>query len=264
VSQFRDRYGPWALIAGASEGLGRSFAAEAAARGVDVVLVARRPGRLADAAEELRGRYGVEVRTVAADLGDPHTHADLLPAATEGLAIGLVVANAAQAAVGPFLELPDGLAEQVLRVNCGSPLELARRYLPAMVGRGRGGFVVVSSVAGLQGSPGLAAYAASKAFGRVFAETLWAELRPRGVDVLACVAGAIRTPGYEASGMRRAPGMLTSDVVARLTLDRLGRGPTVVPGRFMAVSTKLLGLLPRRTAVSVMGRASRALSGPGG
>jgi short-subunit dehydrogenase len=149
----------------------------------------------------------------------------------------------------------------VLRVNCGSALELARRYLPPMVERGCGGFVVVSSVAGLQGSPGLAAYAASKAFGRVFAEGLWAELRPHGVDVLACVAGAVRTPGFGASGLGRAPGMLSGDAVARLTLDRLGHGPTVVPGRFVAVSTRLLGLLPRRTAVTVMGRASRGLAG---
>jgi short-subunit dehydrogenase len=264
VTGFASRYGRWALVAGGSEGLGRSFGATAAARGLDVVLVARRPGPLASAAAGLRDRYGVQVRTLAADLADPRTHHELLPAATDGLEIGLVVANAARAPVGPFLGLEDDDRDRVLRINCGSAVELAGTFLPPMVERGRGGFVVVSSAAGLQGSPGLALYAASKAFGRVLAEGLWAELRPHGVDALACVAGAVSTPGYAASGIGRAPGMLTSERVAALTLDRLGRGPVTVPGRFMAVSTRLLGLLPRRTAVTVMGRASRSLTPPAG
>jgi short-subunit dehydrogenase len=264
VTPFADRYGRWALVAGGSEGLGGAFAAAAAARGLDIVLVARRSEPLSVAAEDLRGRFGIEVRTVAADLADPRTHREVLPAATERLAVGLVVANAARAPEGPFLGLDDGTAEQVLRVNCGAAVQLARSFLPAMVQRGRGGLVVVSSAAGLQGSPGLAVYAASNAFGRVLAEGLWAELRPHGVDVLACVAGAVSTPGYAASGRRRAPGMLSSDRVAALTLDRLGHGPVVVPGRFMAVSTRLLGLLPRRTAVTVMGRASARLGPPAG
>jgi short-subunit dehydrogenase len=264
VTPFAARYGRWALVAGGSEGLGRSFAAAAAARGLDVVLVARRPGRLAATAAELRHRHDVEVRTVAADLADPRTHRELLPAATDGLEIGLVVANAARAPEGPFLGSDGAATEQVLGLNCGSAVLLAQRFLPGMVERGRGGLVVVSSAAGLQGSPGLALYSASKAFGRVLAEGLWAELRPAGVDVLACVAGAVSTPGYLASGRGRAPGMLTGDRVAALTLDRLGRGPVVVPGRFMAVSARLLGVLPRRTAVTVMGRASAKLGPPAG
>jgi hypothetical protein len=257
---FRDRYGTWAVIAGGSDGLGLAFAAEAAARGLHLVLVARRPGPLNDAADLLRARYGVRVRALAADLGQPETHADLLPATTEGLDVGLLVANAAYAPVGPFLDLDADAANRVLQVNCQATVLLGQRYLPAMVARGRGGFVVMSSAAGLRGLPAVAEYAATKAFGRILAEGLWAELRPHGVDVLACVAGAVRTPAFGRSGMRGAPGVLPPDRVAAETFDALGRAPTIIPGRFMRVATGVLGLLPRAAAVRITQRASRDLA----
>jgi uncharacterized protein len=259
VSGFGERYGPWALIAGGSEGLGYAFAAEAAARGLDLVLVARRPAPLTEAARRLRGRYGVQVRTVAADLARDASYDEELPAATDGLRIGLVVANAAYAPVAGFLRLDADRARQAIAVNCAGPVRLARHYLPPMVRRGRGGLVVVSSVAGLHGMPGGAVYAGTKAFGRVLAEGLWAELRPHGVDVLACVAGAVRTPGWQRSGMRHAPGILPSGRVAAHTYDRLGRGPVVVPGRFTATAAAAMRLLPRRAAIALVARASREL-----
>lgn len=257
--RFAERYGPWALIAGGSQGLGLAFASAAAKRGLDLVLVARRPEVLEEAATGVRQRYGVQVRTVAADLAEAATYRETLPAATEGLEVGLVVANAGHAPVGRFLDVPVEQARDAVELNTRSVLGLSRCYLPSMVQRHRGGFVVMSSAAGLQGSPGLALYAATKAFGRVFAESLWAELRASGVDVLACVPGAVRTPGYEQSGMGRAPGELGSAHVAEQTLDRLRRGPVVVPGTFMRTATAAMRLLPRRTAVTVMGRASRDL-----
>jgi short-subunit dehydrogenase len=260
LTPFRGRYGPWALVAGASEGLGAAFALEAAARGLDVLLVARRARPLGATAELLRTRFGARVRTVAADLGEPATLAEVVPAATADIDVGLVVANAAYAPVGPFLDLDPDTALRVLRVNAWAPLALARRYLPPMVERRRGGFVIVSSTAGLQGSPALAAYAATKAFGRILAEGLWAEVRPSGVDVLACVAGAVQTPGLARAATRRAPGTIPAARVAAEVYDRLGRGPVVVPGRFMRAATAVLGVLPRRTAVALMGHAAAGLT----
>jgi short-subunit dehydrogenase len=248
------------LIAGGSEGLGHAFAAEAAARGLHVVIVARRPEPLATSADRLRADYPVQVREVVADLSQPSAFHDVLPAATGELEIGLVVANAAHAPVGPFLGLAAGQARQAIQVNCAGPVRLAADYLPAMVRRRRGGLIVVSSLAGLQSLPGGAVYAATKAFGRVLAESLWAELRPHGVDVLACVAGAIRTPGWDRSGMRSAPGILHSARVAADTYDRLGHGPIVIPGRFNRAATAALRLLPRRTAITIMDRATARLS----
>ena len=260
MTDFRSRYGQWALIAGGSQGLGLAFADEAAARGLDVVLVARRPDALQEAADGVRSRHGVQVRTVVADLAEQATYRQVLPVATDGLEVGLVVANAGAAPAGPFLHADPARTGQAVELNCRSVLALARCFLPPMAQRGRGGYVVMSSAAGLQGSPGLAAYAATKAFGRVFAESLWAELRPRGVDVLACVPGAVRTPGFEGSGIVSAPGTLTAAAVAAETLRYLGRGPVVVPGRFMRTATAAMRLLPRRAAVTVMARASRDLS----
>ena len=260
MTEFGHRYGEWALIAGGSEGLGYAFAAEAAERGLGLILVARRSGPLREAASQLRAAHAVRVHTVAADLAEPQTYDELLPTATAGMQIGLLVANAAHAPVGPFLGLNGPEIHRTLRVNCDAPVRLARTYLPFMVERRRGGFVVVSSAAGLQGSPDLTLYAATKAFGRIFAEGLWAELRQARVDVIACIAGAVRTPGWEASGMRTAPGILPSRTVAAQTYDRLGRRPIVVPGRITWTATRAMRRLPRRSAVALMARANRRLN----
>lgn len=168
-----------------------------------------------------------------------------------------MVANAAYAPAGPFVDIPVADLDQALAVNCGAPLRLARHYLPGVVARGRGGLIVMSSLAGLQGSPGLATYAATKAFGAVLAEGLWAEVRGSGVDVIACVAGAVATPGLARSTRRAAPGTVGPDTVAGATLRELGRRPRVVPGALMRVSAQLMTrLLPRRTAIGLIGGAS--------
>jgi uncharacterized protein len=249
------RYGPWALIAGASEGIGAAFARELSARGLKTVLVARRPEPLADLAASLPG----ESRPVTADLATDLTK---VYAETADLEVGLVVANAALSPIGAFTESPEEELNRALDLNCRAPMLLARHYLPAMVARGRGGFIVMSSLAGAQGSPGLAAYAGTKAFDAVFAESLWGELRPKGVDVLTCVAGAVSTPNLASASRKAAPGTVTPEFVAATALKALGKGPRVVPGSMMRFSSALMSrVLPRRTAISVMGRASRDVLG---
>ncbi len=120
----------------------------------------------------------------------------------------------------------------------------------------------MSSLAGLQGSPPISVYAATKSFGAVLAEGLWAELRGTGVDVVACVAGAVETPGLAQSKAKRAPGTLTPDQVATAALRGLGRGPRVVPGLAMRLSSAVMSRLPRRTAIAIISRASRDLTPP--
>lgn len=198
-------YGPWALVAGGSEGLGGAFAAELARRGLNLVLVARRPETLADTAARLRAAWPVEIVTAAADLASPGA-VDQVADATADLPIGLVVVNAAHAPTGPFLGARDTDITAAVHLNCGAATMLAHRFLPAMVERGRGGMIFMSSLAGLQGVPNLAVYSASKAFLISLAEALWAETRATGVDVLACCAGAVITPGYQqAASLRRGP-----------------------------------------------------------
>lgn len=255
---WRQRYGPWAVVAGGSEGLGAAFARAIARRGVNLALVARRRAPLDALAGELSAR--VEVRVVTADLAEPGAF-DAVDQATAGLDVGLGVYNAALSVLGPLLDRPIDDVMRVIDVNVRGPVRFVHGLGPAMVARGRGGLVLMSSLAGFQGSPRLAAYAASKAWNLVLGESLWAELAPRGVDVVVSCAGAIRTPGYQAaSGGAEAPGTLDADVVAERTLAGLGRGPLVVPGLVNQLARFTLGrLLSRRAAVGVMDRSTRGL-----
>jgi short-subunit dehydrogenase len=253
---FAERYGPWALVAGASEGIGAAFATALAQRGLNLVLVARR----AEPLTALAGRLPTQALTVPADLSTVEG-VDAVTQATAGHEVGLVVCNAAYVAMGPFLDLDPADTGRAVDVNCRAPLLLAHRYLPAMAGRRRGGFIVMSSLAGMQGVASLTTYAATKAYGAVLAEGLWAEMRPHGVDVLACLAGAVSTPGYDTAMSRPAPGTVAPEVVAQTALKALGRGPRAVPGALMRFSAPVMSrLLPRRTAITLMGRSSQGLT----
>jgi short-subunit dehydrogenase len=259
LSAFRERYGPWAVVAGASEGLGEAFARALARRGLHLLLLARREAPLERLAAELRASHGVEVRAAPLDLARPDL-GDAVAALTEGLEVGLLVYDAAASAIGPFLER--SLADQlrVLDVNCRGPLVLAHQLGGAMARRGRGGLLFMSSIAGGQGNPWLASYAASKAFGIVLAEGLWAELRAGGVDVLACRAGATRTPAYEATRPLAAVPLMAPAAVVETALAALSSGPTVVAGALNRAAAFLFTrVLPRRLAIRLMERATRRL-----
>jgi short-subunit dehydrogenase len=260
ADRFAKRYGPWALVAGASEGLGAAWAWALARRGLDLVLAARRRTLLEQIAVELRGRYAIEVRCLDVDLAAAGSLARLAEEASR-LEIGLLVYNAAHAPVGDFAAVDAGSLERVADVNVRAPMLLARAVLPGMATRGRGGIVLMSSLAGNQGTARIAAYAASKAFNRVLAEGLWQELAPRGIDVVACCAGAVRTPGYATTAGRDAPGTLDAAQVAERTLDALRRGPIVIPGFVnRAAATLMVRLLPRRAAIRIMAGTTRRLS----
>lgn len=246
-------------MAGGSEGLGAAFAEALAARGLHLVLLARREEPLTRLAAELRARHGVEVRTAALDLARPEL-GEAVGALTAGLEVGLLVYDAAASAIGPFLDRPLSAHLQVLDVNCRGPLVLAHLLGGAMARRGRGGLLLMTSLAGGQGNPWLASYAASKAFELVLAEGLWAELRTGGVDVLACRAGATRTPAFAASGPRARVPLMAPEAVVEEALAALGRGPTVVTGALNRVAAFLFArLLPRRLAIGIMERATRRL-----
>ncbi len=255
---FARSYGPWAIVAGGSEGIGAAFAGEIARRGVHQVLVARRPEPLEQTAARLRQEHGVEVVTVAGDLTAPGT-VDQIRAAAADREIGLVVANAALAPQGSFLDTPVAELAGTIDLNCKASMLLARAFLPDMARRGHGGMVFVSSLAGMQGVPGLAAYSATKAYLVSLGESLWAELGPAGVDVLTVCAGAVATPGYQQAARRQAPGTTSPELVAATALRALGHGFRVVPGTLNRVSAfALQRLAPRRTAIAVFGRATAA------
>jgi uncharacterized protein len=260
ASRFTEKYGPYAVVVGGSYGLGAAFAEGIARRGVNLILLARDEARLTATAERLRQKHAIDVTAFAVDVADYESVKKQLIALN--LDIGLLVYDAAYAPIGLFETVTEEQLDRATAVNVKAPLLLAKLLSAPMIERGRGGIILMSSLAGSQGSPKLAAYAATKSFNAVLAEGLWAELRPHGVDVLACLAGAIRTPGYqEADSGKSAPGTLDAKDVAEQTLNALGRGPIIIPGAVNKLARFVLTrLLSRRAAIAIMSSNTKGLS----
>lgn len=228
-------------------------------RGINLVLIARREAKLQELSGVLRKKYHVEVRPHALDLSDIASVIDVLE--KEPSEIGILVYNAAYAPIGPFSDTAYEKLSMVADVNVKGPLLLSKYVSKKMVDRRQGAIILMSSLAGTQGSPKLASYAASKAFNAILAEGLWSEWRSQGIDVLASVAGAIRTPGYAAAQQKSAPGTLDADVVVRKTLRALGKRPVTVPGLTNKFARFLMGrLLPRKLAIAMMKKNTESLS----
>jgi short-subunit dehydrogenase len=265
MTGFVERYGPWAVVAGASEGIGASFSRKLASRGMNLVLTARRPGPLQDLATELRQKHGVEVRVQPLDLGSPDAVSGM-NAATESLDVGLMIYNAAYSPMGAFLDNDVEEHLKAVDVNVRGPLRLSHYFGHRFVDRGKGGIILMSSMSGFQGTAMVANYAATKAYDSILAEGLWRELGRRGVDVLACVAGATLTPSYE-SVTERIPtrGLarpMQPDEVTEQALGDLGQRPIGVSGgrnRFAAVL--LSRLLSRRGAIEMVSKETERLYG---
>lgn len=226
------KYGPWAVIAGGSEGVGAEFAEQLAAAGLNLVLLARKPGPLEATADRCR-RHGVEVRTIAVDLVDA-AGIDRLFAATADLEVGLLIDNAgANTCSEEFLDGDLADFQRVIDLNIGAAMRLAQHYGRPMRDRRRGGILLVGSMAGYLGSVRHTVYGGVKAFGRIFAEGLWLELRDHDVDVLQLVLGVTRTPAMERVRLNfDVPGMRVADPadVAREGLEQLPNGPVFVAG----------------------------------
>jgi short-subunit dehydrogenase len=274
---FHARYGPWALIAGGSEGIGRSFAIQLAERGLDLLLVARRDGPLEETAAEIRERFGVQVVTQALDLTAPHLE-DAIATLVAAREVGLLVCNAGAAhGAAMLLDRPVDFALAMVRLNCAAPLVLSHVLGVPMRARGRGGVILVSSMAGLAGGAFIAAYAARKAFEIALAESLWYEFGTAGVNVLGLIAGATSTPAMLRSGMkfgtadddaaRATSGPATStmamepDEVAREALENLGRGPVHVAGDSNRQAASGLRSAPRDQVVAAMSVAVAEMYG---
>lgn len=263
------KYGPWALIAGASDGVGAAFAEAVAGSGINVVLLARREAVLNEVAERIRRRTGVETRVLVADLSAPDATASII-AATDGLDVGLLIYCAgADADFAPFLENSIDAAERMLQRNCLIPMQLSHHFGRAMVARGRGGIVILSSGAGFVGAPNIAAYGATKAFDMIFAESLWAELRDQGVDALGVVLGETDTPSLRRLREQRGlagpdepvRGATAPEEVVNDAFKSLGKNPTCMAGKQMRRGSRLLSPIPRGALVRLMIRMTRRTMG---
>jgi short-subunit dehydrogenase len=264
-SVFKQKYGPWALIAGASVGLGAAFASEIAQKGVNIVLVARKPAPLEAKASDLKAKYGVSVKTVSVDLAAPDMLTKIA-AETADLEIGLLVYDTAYMLIGSFFGHPLEKNLRSVEVNCRGPLTLAYHFGQKMIERKRGGIILMTSLSGMQGAPWLATYGATKAFNIVLAEGLSYEMKAKGVDVLACCAGAIETPNYVSSQPKSlgsfAPKPLTVEKVAHEGVAGLGRKSLVIPGTSYRFSQTLLEkLMSRKQRIKIMAGSTEKMYG---
>lgn len=268
---FATKYGPWALVAGASDGVGAAFARGLAERGVNVVLLARRQVVLDEVATAIEKDTSAATRTLAIDLAAPGAAAEIA-AATADLDIGfLVYCAGADPNFEPFLANPIEVAEAMVQRNCMVPMQLCHHFAARMVERGRGGIVLFGSGAGLAGGANMVAYGATKAFDMVFAEALWAELHDKGVDVLGLILGKTDTPalrqlehsrGQIASLDEVPPGAAAVPDVIAEAFENLGNGPTLMVGDMMRAAEHMLASLTRNQAVELFAQAAAAAMGP--
>lgn len=229
MTSFAERYGPWAVIAGASEGTGREFARQIAAHGVNLVMVARRAGPLAELAQTITAESGVECLTLPTDLAQ-HDAAGRIVAAVGDRQVGLYVSNAGADPNGShFLDAELAAWEELVARNVLTTLRCVHAFGRAMRERGRGGILLAGSGACYGSGPNLAVYSGVKAFDLRFAEGLWAELGPGGVDVLYLAMTSTDTPAHRNLAARRGlplrPNLADAAAVARLGLERLPHGP---------------------------------------
>ena len=259
LGTLRGRYGPaapahaWALVTGASSGLGREFARSLAREGFSLVLSARREDRLRELAAELEEDFGAATRVVAADLVHP-AGVDFLAAAVEGLEISLLINNAGVGYQGRFDLLDAERLRAMVQLNCVAPVALAHRFLPGMRERGRGAMVITGSVAGRQPLPLHAVYSATKAFDQLFGEALSAELHAFGVDVLVLEPGSTETEFQAVAGELPHEGA-APDLVVREALEALQFQPSAIYGWFNWIRANAAQrLLPRTLTAAAAGR----------
>jgi len=254
------RFGPWALVTGASSGIGRAFATQLAANGINLVLAARRLSILDEIGRDLADEHHIQCRSVRVDLAEPAFLKTVIDA-TDDLDLGLVVSNAGDMNLGEFLATPYDALLAELRVNAEAHLGLAHHFGQAMARRGGGGILLVSSLAGIQGVPYSANYSAAKSYALTLGEALHRELAPRGVHATVLVPGAVATAmtarfGAERTAMGRL--MMSADACAAEGLAALAANRAVrVSGR---MNRATVALTPRGMRIRMFGAMTRSMA----
>lgn len=260
LSELKEKYGPWALVTGASSGIGEQFARLLARARFNLLIVARRRERLEALAAELRrGRRGLEVEPVVADLADP----DAVDRVTAGVGErnpGLVVSNAGFGLKGRFVDADRSQLEAMFNVNARTPLLIAHALLPRLLMRPHAGVIFTGSVEGEVPYPWSAAYAATKAFVHSLGMSLYGECAGTGVDVLVLAPGATDTEAITLQGFRREvmPGLMAPADVAKEALRQLGRVPLFIPGAGNRKFVSQMRRMPREKLIAANAQAMAA------
>lgn len=249
--------GKWALVTGASAGIGAAFAKELASGGTHLVLTARRTDRLEALGQQLRTAHGVRVEIFAADLARADAPEEIFAFTRDkGLEIDLLVNNAGFGAYGEFTDVEAGRLAEMVQVNCTAVVHLTRLYLPEMVKRRSGDVLIVSSVAAFQAVPYISTYAATKAFDLLLAEGLAEEMKPHGIRVCALCPGSTESEFHEVAGQAHVASITrhreSAEKVVRTGLRALANGKSyVISGAANYWGAQSQRLAPRRLVTRI-------------
>jgi len=259
----KEKYGSTALIAGASEGIGAAYARHLAAAGADLILIARKKEPLIRFAAELTAQYGIKTICLQEDLGAQDAATRIIDQVREHK-INMLVYNAGNSYIDRFEAKEWRVHEEIAMTNMITPLHLIHHVAPEMLNRGKGAIILMASLAGFQGTPFIATYAATKAFDQILAEGLWYEWKERGIDVMACCAGATSSPNFLNTNPGKqsffAPKVQTPEAVVTECFKRLGTTPSFITGRSNKIASFFMQrVLSRKKAVTIMGDTTKKM-----
>jgi short-subunit dehydrogenase len=258
MSSFKEKYGEWAIVAGAAEGLGEAYSTALARRNINLVMVDNQRDKMEKLADKLEQEHQVITIRLHLDLSEENVIEKVMKKSAD-LDVGLLVYNAAYSLIKPFIKhTPDEL-DNFIEVNTRKQLQMVHAFSKSIIDRSRpGGILLMSSLTGMIGMQLVAPYSATKAFARTLAESLNHELKPHNIDIMACVAGLTSTPALLKSnpdfGFTK-PFVMKPETVAESTLKSLGKKTLFIPGTFNRVNYFILSrLLPRKVATSIANR----------
>ncbi len=245
-NSFNNRFGPWALVTGASSGIGAALSEQLAQKGLNVAMVARRGDRLETSARLFREKYGVQAKPIPLDLL-AHNALNTLEEQVAELDLGLIAANAGFGYAGLHEQADENVLSRMVRLNCEIPALMARRFAPRLIERGKGGVLITASVASFMPTPYMACYGATKAFDLMLAESLFAEFKGTGVTCLALCPGPTKTEFGQVSKVKgsysKGP---DPHPVAAKALAKLGKTPSTIHSVFLPRLAVFLGrFMPR-------------------
>ena len=244
------KYGSWAVVTGASSGIGRELAERLAEAGLNLLLTARREVALKEIAGQLSSRHGVQTQIIPTDLSTTKGVESVI-SASETLDVGLLIAAAGYGTSGRFIDASLEKELNMLQVNCAAITALTHHFSRKFAEQGRGGVILLGSLVGFQGTPYAAHYAATKAYVQSLAEALGVEMRPFGVDILSAAPGPVTSGFADRASLRMGRALKPSDIGIPI-LKALGRRQTVLPGFLTKLLVGSLRLLPRQGKVRVM------------
>lgn len=252
IQRLKTKYGSWAIVTGASSGIGLELVEKLAEAGLNLVINARNSDRLEELKKKLESEYHIDIKIVAADVSETEGTDKIIQSAM-GLNVGLLVISAGYGTSGLFINSSLHSEVNMLRVNCEALLSLTHYYSQQFVRQKRGGIILMSSMVAFQGVPYSANYAATKAYVQSLAEALAVELKPYGVDVLAAAPGPVNSGFGKRSNMKMSATLKPSQVGIPI-LKALGRKSTVLPGLLTKILVYSLRTIPRWGKVKIMAK----------